>query len=707
MTNGAGGQTPKGSSVTTPAEELERQVRRLERDLLDTRDTLRESSEAQAAMGEVLGVISRSPGDLKPVLDVIAATAARVCLAEYSHIYMLRDGAYRLEAFINPDDPESAHLSSGPIPPQMRGSVTARAARELRTVHVPDTTSDPEHDEGLLKGQKPRTVISAPLLREGVAVGVITLSRRAVEAFTPRQIKLLTTFADQAVIAIANAHLLEEVQARTKDLSDALQQQTATAEVLQVISRSAFDLQAVLDTLAESARRLCLADRAVFALLENGKVHLKSVVGPGDEVTDAYYAAWRAVPKEPSTGTPSGRSIVTGQVVHIPDLLEDPGLSHWEGFIRAGNRRASLSIPLMRDDQAIGALSLVRMEPGLFSERHVQLASTFASQAVIAIENVNLLQRAEARSRELAESLHHLKSAQDRLIQSEKLASLGQLTAGIAHEIKNPLNFINNFADLSKDLLQEIQDAIARAGPALDPETRQEIAEASSLLKGNLSKVVEHGRRADSIVRTMLLHSREGSGAARPVDLNRLVEEALNLGYHGLRAERPDFDVSFRTDLDPGVGMVEVFPQEFTRVLLNLIGNAFHAVRAKRLQAAGEAYQPTLEVSTQAGTGDVVVRIRDNGTGIPAAIRERIFEPFFTTKPAGEGTGLGLSLSHDIIVKQHGGRIDVDTEPGSFTEFVLRLPRVQPPIAPAGARPAGERSLAPSPPPLVSGTPER
>jgi signal transduction histidine kinase len=275
------------------------------------------------------------------------------------------------------------------------------------------------------------------------------------------------------------------------------------------------------------------------------------------------------------------------------------------------------------------------------------------------------------RTRELARSLEELRSAQDRLVQTEKLASLGELTAGIAHEIKNPLNFVNNFAELSVELLAELRETMDQAGAAIDPALRADAEELCALLGDNLAKVTAHGKRADSIVRNMLAHSREGKGERRTVEFNALVEETLNLAWHGARAERPGFNVTLEKQLDPAVGQVDLFPQEFTRVLLNIFGNAFHAVQQK--QAPG--FQPLLRIATRTGSGEVVVSVRDNGTGIPEAVRSHIFEPFFTTKPPGQGTGLGLSLSHDIVVKQHGGHIDVTTEPGEWTEFTLTLPR--------------------------------
>jgi signal transduction histidine kinase len=273
------------------------------------------------------------------------------------------------------------------------------------------------------------------------------------------------------------------------------------------------------------------------------------------------------------------------------------------------------------------------------------------------------------RTRELARSLEELRAAQDRLVQTEKLASLGQLTAGIAHEIKNPLNFVNNFAELSGELLEELEAVLAEV--PLDATLRIEVEELARTLRDNLGKVVTHGKRADSIVRNMLAHSREGGSGRRPVELNTVVEETLNLAWHGARAEHPGFNVTLEKRLDPGIGQIDLHPQEFTRVLLNLFGNAFHAVQQK--DAPG--FQPHLLVTTQASGDEVVVQVRDNGTGIPDLVRGHIFEPFFTTKPPGQGTGLGLSLSHDIVVQQHGGSIAVATEPGAWTEFTIRLPR--------------------------------
>jgi signal transduction histidine kinase len=258
-------------------------------------------------------------------------------------------------------------------------------------------------------------------------------------------------------------------------------------------------------------------------------------------------------------------------------------------------------------------------------------------------------------------------------VQTEKLASLGQLTAGIAHEIKNPLNFVNNFSAISVELIDELRQALA--GANLGNKLRAEISKIADTLQGNLDKVVQYGKRADSIVKNMLLHSQQGSQEHRPVDINAIVEDSLNLAYHGARAEKQGFNITLERSFDPAAGEVDVFPQDITRVLLNLISNGFYAATKRKAETNGGDYEPILAAVTKNLGDSVEIRIRDNGTGIPHEMKAKIFNPFFTTKPPGEGTGLGLSISHDIIVKQHGGSIEVDTQPGEFTEFRIVLPR--------------------------------
>jgi signal transduction histidine kinase len=262
-----------------------------------------------------------------------------------------------------------------------------------------------------------------------------------------------------------------------------------------------------------------------------------------------------------------------------------------------------------------------------------------------------------------------------RLIQAEKMASLGQLTAGIAHEIKNPLNFVNNFAKLSDELLDELDGILQTPLTTLDEKRRADAEDLLQTVHMNLGKIHEHGRRADSIVKNMLLHSREGPSELETVSLNAIVDEALNLAYHGARAEHPGFNIEMIKSLSPEVGEIECFPQDLMRVFLNLISNGMYAA-SKRGAQAGADFAPQISLTTRAHGDDIEVEVRDNGTGIAPEVRDKIFLPFFTTKPAGEGTGLGLSLSFDIVVKQHSGELTVDSEPGEYTSFRVTLPRV-------------------------------
>jgi signal transduction histidine kinase len=463
------------------------------------------------------------------------------------------------------------------------------------------------------------------------------------------------------------ADLENKVEQRTAELSESLQQQTTTADVLKVISRSAFDLKSVLTTLTESAKSLCGASLGIICLRDGEVMRLQAESG----CTQAFLDFMQANPIRPGRETITGRVFLDGKPVHVADVQNDPEYNFGQAPT-IGAYRAVLAVPLMRDGAVEGVLLLGRPEPGPFNQRQIDLVQTFADQAVIAIENVRLFEQVQARTRELSQSLDELRTAQDRLVQTEKLASLGQLTAGIAHEIKNPLNFVNNFSALSGELIDELNVALKPV--ALDGKTREEVDELTKLLKDNLEKVVQHGKRADSIVKNMLLHSREGSGEHRAADINAIVEESLNLAYHGARAEKSGFNITLQRDLDPAAGMIDVYPQEMTRVFLNLISNGFYAA-TKRKEADDEGFEPTLSATTKSLGNKVEIRIRDNGTGIPLEVREKMFNPFFTTKPAGEGTGLGLSMSHDIVVKQHGGKIEVNTTPGVFTEFIITLPR--------------------------------
>lgn len=468
------------------------------------------------------------------------------------------------------------------------------------------------------------------------------------------------------------ADLEKKVERRTAELLESLQQQTATSEVLESISSSGGELKPVFQKMLENATRICGANFGTMTLYEEGGFRTVALYNaPQDYIDTQLYKLIRPHP-ESGLGTVER----TYQTVHIDDIRTQPPYLQGNPNVRAladlAGARTVVIVPMLKADELIGTIAIFRQEVRSFTEKQTALVASFANQAVIAIENASLLNELRERTNDLSQSLDDLRAAQDRLIQTEKLASLGQLTAGIAHEIKNPLNFVNNFSALSSELIDELNGTLKSA--ALDEKTREEIDEITQTLKSNLEKVVQHGKRADSIVKNMLLHSREGSGERRPADINAIVEESLNLAYHGARAERSGFNITLERNLDPSAGTIDLYPQEIMRVFLNLISNGFYAA-TKRKEAGGDGFEPTLRATTKNLGSRVEIRIRDNGIGIPPEVKEKIFNPFFTTKPAGEGTGLGLSMSHDIIAKQHGGKIEVDTEPGSFTEFIITLPR--------------------------------
>ena len=776
------------SSVDHAQEQL---VERLKRE----RD---EAVELQAASAEVLKIIGSSPGDMKPVLEAMLGRALRICDAKFGHI-LLYDGE-RFHAVHLHDVPPSYRAfwdRHGPIRPGPNTGL-GRLARTREVVHIADLKADSPYTERqplrvvTVDEAGARSFLAAPMLKEDEVVGAIVIYRQEVRPFTEKQIELVKTFAAQAVIAIENTRLFEEVQARTRDLQESLQQQTATADVLKVISRSLVDLETVLKTLVETVARLCRADQVYMFHLRHDLWHLVAAWGLSAEAREFFLTH----PFTPGRGSTSGRAALERRAVLIPDVLQDPEYALSEGQKIAGYR-TTLGIPLLREDTLIGVFSITRTRVEAFTEKEIELATTFADQAVIAIENARLFEElhdrqaelrvtfdnmgdgvvmfdAEARlaawnrnfqemldlpdaflagrpnyagyfryladrgeysadleaqlsrtiddtrremrfertrpdgrvievrrnsvpgggfvliyadvterkraeeairaARDAAETaLGELQMAQASLVHAQKMAALGQVTAGIAHEIKNPLNFVNNFAGLSVELLDELKDT-TRAVASLDPGKRAQIVETIGMLTGNLEKIIEHGRRADGIVRSMLQHSRGGSGDWQATDLNALVEEALNLAYHGARAQDPNFAITLELDLERSLAPVGVVPQELTRVLLNLIDNGFYAA-SKRSRDNDGTYSPALKVMTREFGESVEVRVRDNGIGIPPEDRDKLFQPFFTTKPTGEGTGLGLSISYEIITQQHGGTLTVDSEVGDFTEFTVRLPR--------------------------------
>jgi GAF domain-containing protein/anti-sigma regulatory factor (Ser/Thr protein kinase) len=621
-----------------------------------------EALEQQKASADILSVISNSVSETQPVFDEILRSIARLFGSQENYIFLVGDDDLLL---VGAGAGWRVDQARALFPAPLEGTVSEVAIRERRLVRSANVLDDPDLPASARERYRSLgenyAMALAPMLWEDRAIGSIMVARASMEPFSDKECKLLSTFADQAVIAIQNARLFNETK-------EALERQTATSDILNVIAGSPTDTGPVFEAIASRAKSLVGGFSSTVFRFIDGQAHLEAFTPTTPEADEILTSTF---PRPVAVFAPF-RIAQSGEVTQIPDIEDQPDEPLKE-VGRARGYRSMLFAPLMNKGVSIGFIGVTRVRAGQFDEHHVQLLRTFADQAVIAIGNVQLFDEVQQRTRELSKSLDDLRTAQDRLVQTEKLASLGQLTAGIAHEIKNPLNFVNNFAALSAELTDELDETLAPA--PLDQKMRVDVGELTQMLKSNLEKVVQHGKRADSIVKNMLLHSREGSGERRSSDLNALVSESLNLAYHGARAERSDFNITLEQHLDPDAGTAEVYPQELTRALLNLISNGFYAAIRRKKEANGEVFEPVLSAATRNAGDTVEIRIRDNGTGIPAEIREKIFNPFFTTKPTGEGTGLGLSMTHDIIVKQHGGTIDVETEPGVFTEFRITLPR--------------------------------
>ena len=632
---------------------------------------LRQSLEQQTATSKVLDVISRSAFDLKAVFEAVAESSVKLCGADRAFFYRFDGELLRVAAGFNAPKELTEYVEQTPIRPG-RNSASARAALERRTVHVPDCLADPEYSWGGKDVSPVRTVLAVPVLKGDELLGTIVTYRLEVRPFTDKQIALVETFADQSAIAIENVRLLDELRQRTSELGRSVEELRALGEVSQAVN-STLELETVLSTIVANAVQLSSTDAGAIYVFndQQREFRLRATYGMDRELIEALTQRHIGLDEPNFT-----HAFLAGEPTQVPDLREAVSSAANDIVLRAGFR-ALLIAPLLRGEHIIGMLVVRRRTPGTFPRNTIDLIKTFAAQSAVAIENARLFQDVET-------SLEDLRATQNRLVQTQKLASLGQLTAGIAHEIKNPLNFVNNFSGVSVELIDELQQVLPKV--KADASTLAEITELTDTLRDNLNKIVQHGKRADSIVKNMLLHSREGSGEHRAVDINALVEEALNLAYHGARAEKQGFNITLERSFDPAAGEVDVFPQEITRVLLNLIANGFYAATQRQAQANSDGYEPTLAAATKNLGEQVEISIRDNGIGVSPEIRDKVFNPFFTTKPAGEGTGLGLSLSHDIVVKQHSGSIEIVSQPGEFTEFKIRLPRSAASLAKSGER---------------------
>ncbi len=502
-------------------------------------------------------------------------------------------------------------------------------------------------------------------------------------AYTAGELKLLTSVASQAVLAIENALLHEKlvqeatrtIEARRRELEIAVRERTAelekqkeNVELLSEIGRditASLSIKNVIDTVYEHVN--ALMDAAVFGIgiynEKEDRIDFPATKEKGKTLPLFYNSLGDA--NRPGVWCFKNQKEM---VINDYDAEYSNYFDELQLPVQGGYALSVLYLPLTYKDKKMGVITAQSFNKNAYTEYHLNILRNLATYTAIALDNAETY-------RELDATLQNLKATQQQLLTQEKLASLGQLTAGIAHEIKNPLNFVNNFAELSTELVVELKEDLEKQRDKFAEPDLENLEAILADLEQNARKINEHGKRADSIVKSMLQHSRGNASERQPTDLNAVLEEDLNLAYHGMRAQDSSFNIRIETQFDESLGKVDVVPQDISRVFLNIITNGFYAAHKKRQNSDDNIFTPTLLVSTQ-GTqdGGAQIRIKDNGNGVPKDVREKLFEPFFTTKPAGQGTGLGLSISYEIIVQEHGGEIYFDTRDGEFTEFVIQLP---------------------------------
>jgi signal transduction histidine kinase/putative methionine-R-sulfoxide reductase with GAF domain len=586
---------------------------------------LRESLQQQTATADVLKVISRSAFDLKTVLNTLVESAARLCDADMAAIMRPKGVAFEYLANFGFSPEYHAFMEARPIPIGP-GSLAGRTLLQAKTVQIADVLSDPEYkmtEVAMIGGQ--RTMLGVPLLREGTPIGVITLQRKTVQPFTDKQIELLITFADQAVIAIENTRLFEEVQARTRDLTQALEYQTATSDVLGVISRSKFDLQPIIDTIVETATRLCQAERGALMRFEDGGFRLLPTTGAmTGPVTQRLID--RLLPID--RGSVTGRVAIERRTVHILDLQADAEFTLLRGT-EGDDRRTCLGVPLIASNGLLGALVLQRTEVLPFTQEQIKLVETFADQAVIAFENTRLFDEIVRKSQELEIASQHK----------------SQFVANMSHELRTPLAAILGYAELMQEgfyepLGQKSLDALAR--------------------------IRSNGKHLLGLINTVLDIAKIESGQFTLNMSEYAIESVVETVRSATESLAQNKKLALKTEVAKPLPIGVGDEQRLTQVLLNLVGNAI------KFTDAGE-----VRVTAKAIDGHFAVTVADTGPGIPAEHQTRIFDQFHqvdssNTKAKG-GTGLGLAIAKQIV-EMHGGRIWVESTVGKGSMFQMEIP---------------------------------
>jgi len=493
----------------------------------------------------------------------------------------------------------------------------------------------------------PKSMIFVPLIVGDVVQGCVSLQNLDREnAFTDSDIRLVNTLTNSMSFALENARLFNE----TARLLKTTESRAAELETVNQISKalvSQLKFDSLVQLVGEKMRETFNADIVFLALhdRESNMIHFP------------YYYG------DSSGSRPFGNGITENIILSKEPLLVNHDLEDIYEKMKADKSgkwvQSFLGVPITVGDQAIGVISVQSTElENRFDENDQRLLSTIASNVGVAMQNAEAYQK-------LQQALSELRSTQSQLIHSEKMASLGELTAGIAHEIQNPLNFVNNYSGVSTELIDEMIVELLNGN-------KEDAAVIAEDVKQNLVVIGHHGKRAETIVKGMLQHSRSSTGVKEPTDINGLTDEYVRLSYHGLKAKDKSFNVSIKTDYDASIGKINIISQDVGRVILNLLTNAFYAVNEKK-KSKIEGYEPRVTISTKKLDNKIEIQIADNGSGIPQKVLDKIFQPFFTTKPTGQGTGLGLSLSYDIITKAHEGELKVETNEGEGTTFLIYL----------------------------------